>query len=71
MFTNAVITHYLSTGKIEKGFKEEFENYLKLLDTPQIRTLGELIAFNKAHADKELPQGNAVTCGPIVAFNDC
>ncbi|PNP44102.1 hypothetical protein TGAMA5MH_04387 [Trichoderma gamsii] len=41
----------------EKGFKEEFENYLKLLDTPQIRTLGELVAFNKAHADQELPQG--------------
>ncbi|KAL6907245.1 amidase signature domain-containing protein [Trichoderma evansii] len=41
----------------ENGFKEEFEDYIKLLDTPQIKTLGELIAFNKAHADKELPAG--------------
>ncbi|KAM0246892.1 hypothetical protein ACHAQJ_010050 [Trichoderma viride] len=41
----------------EKDFKEEFENYLKFLDTPQIKSLGELIAFNKQNADKELPPG--------------
>ncbi|KAH6609834.1 hypothetical protein Trco_003180 [Trichoderma cornu-damae] len=41
----------------ERDFKEEFENYLKLLDTPQVRSLGELIAFNKQHADRELPPG--------------
>ncbi|KAK1246513.1 hypothetical protein MKX08_000315 [Trichoderma sp. CBMAI-0020] len=63
---NIVDTFYVDGEEIllkifENGFKEEFENYLKLLDTPQIKTLGELIAFNKAHADKELPQGNVET----------
>ncbi|RFU74341.1 amidase family [Trichoderma arundinaceum] len=41
----------------ERDFKEEFENYLKFLDTPKVKSLGELIAFNKQHADKELPPG--------------
>ncbi|KAM0449991.1 hypothetical protein ACHAO4_006870 [Trichoderma viride] len=59
---NIIDTFYVDGEEIllkifEKGFKEEFENYIKLLDTPRIKTLGELIAFNKAHADKELPQG--------------
>ncbi|KAM5341687.1 hypothetical protein ACJ41O_014718 [Fusarium nematophilum] len=42
----------------EFDFRGEFENYLKLLDSPQIRSLGELIEFNEKHADKELPPGN-------------
>ncbi|PNP59590.1 hypothetical protein THARTR1_00763 [Trichoderma harzianum] len=41
----------------EKDFKEQFEDYLQLLETPQIKTLGELIAFNKQNADRELPPG--------------
>ncbi|KAL6699633.1 amidase signature domain-containing protein [Trichoderma pleuroticola] len=41
----------------EKDFKEQFEDYLQLLETPQIKTLGELIAFNKENADRELPPG--------------
>ncbi|UKZ57436.1 hypothetical protein TrVGV298_011293 [Trichoderma virens] len=41
----------------EKDFKEQFENYLQLTETPQIKSLGELIAFNKKHADRELPPG--------------
>ncbi|KIE01194.1 amidase family protein, partial [Metarhizium majus ARSEF 297] len=42
----------------EKDFKREFESYLKLLDNPQVRSLGELIAFNEQHAGRELPSGN-------------
>lgn len=57
MFTSRVKYKLLMHRQIESGFKEEFENYIQLLDTPQVKTLGELIAFNKAHADKELPQG--------------
>ncbi|KAL7954704.1 amidase signature domain-containing protein [Trichoderma compactum] len=41
----------------EKDFKEQFEDYLELLETPKIKTLGELIAFNKENADRELPTG--------------
>ncbi|PTB38711.1 uncharacterized protein TrAFT101_006733 [Trichoderma asperellum] len=63
VFLNFAETFFVDGEEIllkifEKGFKEELENYIKLLDTPQIKTLGELIAFNKAHADKELPPGN-------------
>ncbi|PTB50725.1 hypothetical protein M431DRAFT_511647 [Trichoderma harzianum CBS 226.95] len=41
----------------EKDFKEQFEDYLQLLETPQIKNLAELIAFNKKNADRELPPG--------------
>ncbi|KAH6627864.1 amidase signature domain-containing protein [Chaetomium tenue] len=43
----------------EKDFQGEFEAYLKLCDTPKVKTLGELIQFNRDHADKELPPGNS------------
>ncbi|KAK5992138.1 putative amidase [Cladobotryum mycophilum] len=42
----------------EQDFQTEFESYLQLLETPQIKSLGELIEFNEKHADKELPSEN-------------
>lgn len=36
---------------VEKDFQAEFEGYLQLCETPKVETLGELIDFNKAHAD--------------------
>lgn len=35
----------------EKDFQAEFEGYLQLCERPKVKTLGELIDFNKAHAD--------------------
>ncbi|KAL7936507.1 amidase signature domain-containing protein [Trichoderma chlorosporum] len=41
----------------ERDFKDQIENYLQLLENPQVKSLSELIAFNKKHADRELPPG--------------
>ena len=47
----------LANFPVEKDFKGEFEDYLMLCETPNVKTLGELIQFNKEHSDKELPPG--------------
>jgi amidase len=33
------------------------ENFLSLFKSAEVRTLEDVIAYNKKHADKELPQG--------------
>jgi amidase len=38
-------------------FKRNIENYLADLETSPVRTLEELVEFNKKHADIELPPG--------------
>jgi amidase len=42
---------------IAGDFKRNIELYLSDLETSPVRTLEELIEFNKKHADKELPPG--------------
>ncbi|KAL7946394.1 amidase family protein [Trichoderma barbatum] len=38
-------------------FKDLIKNYLSGVDNSKIHSLGDLIEFNKAHADQELPPG--------------
>ena len=37
------------------GFKQEFEAYLEHLDESKVRSLEQLIQFNKDNAEQELP----------------
>jgi len=42
----------------EATFQAELEGYLADLEASKVRTLAELIQFNKDHSDVELPEGN-------------
>ena len=38
-------------------FKVQLEHYLSELESSEVRTLAEVVAWNKAHAVVELPPG--------------
>jgi amidase len=38
-------------------FARDIRNYLEALEVAPVRTLGQLIEYNKQHADIELPPG--------------
>lgn len=42
-------------GLLDHHYKVEFENHLAELKTSPVRTLQELIEYNKENAEKELP----------------
>ncbi|KAI9817887.1 MAG: hypothetical protein M1827_001006 [Pycnora praestabilis] len=55
---------------MQSDFKETFEKYLTQLESSPVRTMEEMVEFNKQHADKELPERNPSQDKLIKALTD-
>ena len=60
---------YISSAntKVDADFRDKFNEYLGDLEWSKVRSLDEVIQFNKDNAAEELPSGQPPTCFSVDA----